>query len=81
MVPSSKAYSSTEDYAKANPLAAQFFEYQTTLYGPPVGDPAIPELGTLSTTLTNTAQDMFVSGKPAKEALDAAGKEMKAALE
>ncbi|MBB6730731.1 ABC transporter substrate-binding protein [Cohnella zeiphila] len=80
MIPSSKAYAGTEAYASANPLAAQFFDFQDKLYAPPVMDPPIPELGTLSQTLVNAAQDMFVAKQDARKTLDKAAAEMKKAM-
>ncbi|MFC4598723.1 ABC transporter substrate-binding protein [Cohnella hongkongensis] len=80
MIPSSKSYAGTEEYAAANPLAAQFFEIQDKLYAPPVMDPPISELGTLSQAVVNAAQDMFIAKQDAQTILDKAAAEMKNAM-
>lgn len=80
MIPSSKAYAGTDTYAQANPLAAQFFDFQQNVYAPAVMDPPIPELGTLNQTLINYAQNMFVAKQDAKSSLDKAAEEMKKAM-
>lgn len=80
MIPSSKAYAGTSEYSEAHPMAAQFFDFQENLYAPPVMDPPIPELGTLSQVLVNAAQAMFIGHKDVQTTMDDAANEMKNSL-
>lgn len=80
MIPSSKEYAETDQYKAANPLAAEFFNFQENVYAPAVMDPPIPELGTLSQIIVNATQDMFVAMKDVKTTLDNAAKEMQDAM-
>ncbi|MBP1990628.1 ABC transporter substrate-binding protein [Paenibacillus eucommiae] len=80
MIPSNKDYVATEEYKNNNPLAVQFFEFQENLYAPAVMDPPIPEQGTLSQIMVNTAQEMFIGKKDAKTSMDDAAGKMKDAI-
>jgi ABC-type glycerol-3-phosphate transport system substrate-binding protein len=80
MIPSSKAYAGTKEYSTANPMAAQFFDFQENIYAPAVMDPPIPELGTISQVLINATQDMFIGKQDVQKTMDAAAKEMKEAF-
>ncbi|MCS7458567.1 sugar ABC transporter substrate-binding protein [Paenibacillus doosanensis] len=80
MIPSNKDYVATDAYKKDNPLAVQFMEFLNDRYAPAVMDPPIPEQGSLSQIIVNTAQDIFVGKKDPKASLDEAAKKMKEAL-
>lgn len=81
MIPSNKAFSSSEAYTSTHELAGVFNSFLDNEYTTLVADPAIPQLGELEKVMIDATQAMFAAGEDCQTVLDQAAEDCKAIME
>lgn len=80
MIPSNKAFASSDEYVSTHELAGTFNSFLDSTYTTLISDPPIAQLNELTQIMVDATQAMFAAGEDCQTVLDKAAEDCKAVM-